>query len=146
MARELIVAAPHRLGHFRSQLEHKKGLVPNPSAGSENIERYVNFLPTTNLSIQEGLIVPKQILRLLKTDMTGLDIENSQSIDTVFAETVVLGLSLGLPENLDEDMRQMWIEEQSQDYLTRLIDPVAFAEQMAIEVAVHMIPDSLFDP
>ncbi len=91
MARKTIEAAPHIVGILGSVLQAKEPLVQNPRAGREIIGRYVNFIPFPGLSVEENLLVPEPVFRLLQTDIAGLDVEDAASIDRVFAEMVILG-------------------------------------------------------
>ena len=80
IARRLIEASPD-LGGFLGELEAKRGDVPNPDAGGEII----------GVTAPTDMRVPEQILRLVRTEIEGIDLEDPSTIETMFADIVVFG-------------------------------------------------------
>lgn len=87
MAQRLIDAGD--VSYLRTSLEVKRHLVPNPDLGRKAMEP---FVVTTNTSLpDEVLKLPVSLLRLLHSDITGIDPQNDATIDRVFADLVMIG-------------------------------------------------------
>jgi hypothetical protein len=79
-ARKLIGASPD-LRHWLPELERKRVHVSNPEGGSELV----------GLIVDSGIRLPEQLVRLVRTDISGMDLEDPSTVDRTFADMVVVG-------------------------------------------------------